>query len=380
MVPLKFFPEETSSICTYFKIFGFFPHASSRATQTFLYITSFLSILLGPIIILNLLLYIRETEHESNIDITAEYFMLVGYVVGQLITNCQALLTKKVQRKIFKIFNGIDYLILRLDNLRDYTSDRSWMIFKMAVISVISVAVPIVQLLMSKNLDVEKIISLLIFLPLLRLRCAQFIFYTDSVKIKLSALNEYISKINLKNSEAERTVVTSDYFNEKKSVDYFLGRMYVMKSIHSKIWKVASTINDCFGLSLLFIISHCFATLTVEAYWCYFSFFGNNPISKAIDSLSTAIPDIFILIFIANSCSGCSDLCTTINSSIHKIENNYEDFRFNAMINDFASQVFQLKVTYTANGFFTIDYSLLGSMVIAIIGYMVILVQFHQEI
>lgn len=284
MGPLKFFPEENTSICIFFKFFGLFPYSKFYCRKIFLLIFSSCLILMGPISLFDLLLINPSTDNSSNIDVTAEYFMLVGYIISQIISNGQALLTSRIQRSLIKMFNGIDYLILRLDSSRDYSKERYQMLTKLAVISIISLIVPITQIINAYRSNAE-VISILFFLPLLRLRCVQFIFFTDSIKIKLNVLNEQTTKINLRNPNAERNIVTSDFLNDVKSIDYILSRMYVMKTIHGKIWRTVETINDCFGLSLLFIISHCFATLTVEAYWCYFSFFGSNPLRKAIGKI-----------------------------------------------------------------------------------------------
>lgn len=281
MGPLKFFPEENTSICLFFKFFGFFPYSKSNCITIFLIILSLFYIAVGPCMLVDILFFPRSTDYESKIDETAEYFMLVGYVMSQMISNGQALFTSRIQQKLYKMFNGIDYLILRLDQTKDYSAERHWIFIKLFLIAFISLVVPVTQIIKAYRSD-SKTMSLLFFLPLLRLRCIQFMFFTDNIKIKLTVLNEQVVKINLRNPNADRNIVTSDFFNDVKSIDYILSKIYVMKTIHGKVWRTAETINDCFGLSLLFIISHCFATLTVEAYWCYFSFFGKNPLSMAI--------------------------------------------------------------------------------------------------
>lgn len=286
MGPLKFFPEENTSICVFFKMFGLFPYSTSYFIQILLILLSLFFISMGPSTLADLLLFPRSTDYESNIDETAEYFMLFGYVISQFTSNGQALLTRHIQQKLFKMFNGIDYLILRLNQSTDYSKERYVIFIKLMLMAFVSLFVPISQIIKAYRSDAETM-SLLFFLPLLRLRCIQFIFFTDNIKIKLNVLNEQVAQLNLRNPNADRNIVTSDIFNDVKSINYILSRIYVMKTIHGKIWRTAEIINDCFGLSLLFIISHCFATLTVEAYWCYFSFFGKNPLSKAIGKKST---------------------------------------------------------------------------------------------
>lgn len=342
MVELKFFPDENSSICTFFKIFGLFPYSKNLCRQILFFLLSLIYIIIGPQCMVIVIFFVSESsEHSSKIDLTAEYFMLVGYIASQMISNGHALIMRRGQLKLLKMFNGIDYLIFRLDPNRDYTRERQRIFVKLGIISVISLAVPIAQIKFS-SMSRAELISVSLFLPLLRLRCVQFIFFTDVIKIKLDILNELVKKINLRNPNAERTVVTSDFLNDLKSIEYILSQMSVMKTIYGKLWKTVEIINDCFGLSLLFIISHCFATLTVEAYWCYFSFFGSSPLTKAIgkiwlyiktcnfcskhdrlDALCIAIPDVLILIIMANSCSVCTDL-VSILILIHQILSDFD--------------------------------------------------------
>lgn len=65
---------------------------------------------------------------------------------------------------------------------------------------------------------------------------------------------------------------------------------------------------------------------------------------------------------------------------IHKLEKqNKDDHNHNALVREFSLQVAHEPITISANGFFNIDFSLLGSMAAATVTYLVILIQFQQS-
>lgn len=65
---------------------------------------------------------------------------------------------------------------------------------------------------------------------------------------------------------------------------------------------------------------------------------------------------------------------------IHKLEKqNKDDPDHNALVREFSLQVAHEPIAISANGFFNIDFSLLGSMAAATVTYLVILIQFQQS-
>lgn len=51
----------------------------------------------------------------------------------------------------------------------------------------------------------------------------------------------------------------------------------------------------------------------------------------------------------------------------------------NALVREFSLQVAHEPITISANGFFNVDFNLLGSMAAATVTYLVILIQFQQS-
>lgn len=70
---------------------------------------------------------------------------------------------------------------------------------------------------------------------------------------------------------------------------------------------------------------------------------------------------------------------TKTGGLIYKLEKDTKAELHNALVREFSLQVAHEPITISANGFFNIDFSLLGSMAAATVTYLVILIQFQQS-
>lgn len=83
---------------------------------------------------------------------------------------------------------------------------------------------------------------------------------------------------------------------------------------------------------------------------------------------------------IAYSCYCAIDSGSSVGGLINKLEKETaKDELHNAIVREFSLQVAHEPITISANGFFNIDFSLLGSMAAATVTYLVILIQFQQS-
>lgn len=64
---------------------------------------------------------------------------------------------------------------------------------------------------------------------------------------------------------------------------------------------------------------------------------------------------------------------------VHKMEKQSTEEIHNALVREFSLQIVHEPISISANGFFNIDFSLLGSMAAATVTYLVILIQFQQS-
>lgn len=189
----------------------------------------------------------------------------------------------KMQTKLFKCASSVDYLFYRLAPENDYNKAKSDIHKKLMSLLVISVVLIGLQCCFARGYSKLYMLLVALVLTLIRIRCLQFIFFTDSVAVKLSVLNELVKKINECNEHAQRSTVISDFIdrNSLKTIQQLLSRLYVMKHIYRRLWKTSGVINECFGTSMLVIIAVFFINLTIDAYLCYFSIFGHLPYNIA---------------------------------------------------------------------------------------------------
>lgn len=285
---VRFFPNEKSFFIKLFKCFGLFPYSKNTFHQILLVTLSLFLIILGAIGLFDVFLLDDESDTKGPIDFFAIYLLLSGYVLSQISCTVEALLTVRVHTKLLKLLHNIDYLLYRLNKDNDYRISGRKKITKLIILLFLCTYLTFNQMFQTQIYEKHGYF-LLFFLPIVRLRCIQFIFYTDTIVLKLDVLAKMILEIEKTNPNANPSIISSDLLNHPKSSELVFNRLFLMKHIYGKLWRSVDMINQIFGVSLLFIIANDLVNLTVEAYWCYFSFFGNNPIEKGFGKLAIII-------------------------------------------------------------------------------------------
>lgn len=273
-------------------------------------------------------------------------YFVAGYALVLFINIVKALFTAKTQTKIFKNITTIDYLFYRLAASIDFSWARKRLIKKAIKLLAITIIFNLLQFRLAANSTSQPIYNLLL-LTFIRIRCIHFFFFIDVIQAKLVALNDQIKRLNDQNACARRVPLTADLLASCKTSQQMFSRLYVMKHIHRKLWKITNIVNDCCGLSILVITAIYFVSLTFDAYFCYFSFvdrkynraYGEKKktvlgrvrdyigfirhnlvfvfLFPSIDSLCSAIPDIFTLLTVVGSCNACYDMVCRV--TLHRL-------------------------------------------------------------
>ncbi|XP_058821193.1 putative gustatory receptor 2a [Topomyia yanbarensis] len=209
--------------------------------------------------------------------------------------------------------------------------------------------------------------SLHLALPIMpvMIRLLMQIFYIDSVSERLRVLNEELRicgelfDSTTQNREAHRKVIVKIQFT------------------YTKIWKCFKKINTIFGWSSILLVLKQFVYLIVLSFWCI-----NKPKKMGINlweqtelalEIVTVISALFLL---CHSAAGCKkEASRTAQVLLKPVEYNLENWD----ARDFLSQLQHQSFESTANRFFNIDYSLLGSTLAATVTYIVIMLQLEQN-
>lgn len=144
---------------------------------------------------------------------------------------------------------------------------------------------------------------------LIRVRCIQNIFYVDLLKERLHWLAEKILTLAYYNDDDQNGIALVEN-NNKRAKNSMQNAMYSelisLKRIYGSIWDTNCLLNDCFGWSLLAIVTHNFIHLTSHGYWLFLALSGMLPSYQIIDSILDIATVFFVMSLLCISCYKCT--------------------------------------------------------------------------
>ena len=148
-----------------------------------------------------------------------------------------------------------------------------------------------------------------------------------------------------------------------------------LRMLTNIIYEFCSSVNDMYGCQILIFSVHAFFEITMNLYGLTSGFIKDGMI--LLDNIFWPVLYFLILFCITGSCNAASRESYKTSEIIQKLLLNPQ-IREDSMteIRHFGEQMKIQKVEFTAHDFFTINFSLLGSMVQAITTLLLIFVQF----
>lgn len=263
-----------------------------------------------------------------------------GLLITHLINLIQAYSTRKEQAEIYQKFDEIDYTLNNklLVNI-NYQKMRQKLIFKnsiiMLIVSIIQ-AVSVSFAVKSGNMESYQL-HLILTNFIIRLRCIQNMFYVDLMNYKLCLINKKLGDIVNRNRDKLAFIlypekVSKNEFNGVHKNSSLYDQLMALKQIYGKIWDVTNLINDCFGWSLLVIVTEYFIEFTSNGYWLFLALIQSLDTSFVIFSLCSLFPIVIVLTAFAYSCYQCSENAQQTGVLIHKIERDINNDLQNALV------------------------------------------------
>jgi hypothetical protein len=191
-------------------------------------------------------------------------------ILGTHLTNIfQAYVSRNQQAEIYQKFDEIDTLLSnQLLTTINYSTVKRKLLIKYLLIAAIIMpihALSIVNVAVT-GLSFNYYVHLIFPAFIIRFRCVQCIFYIDLVKEKLLLLNKRIERDvpqrqrgTIQMMQKDKLFIVAEKFQFSREIKGTNASLYdtllVMKTIYGKIWDITNLCNDCFGYSLLFIVS-----------------------------------------------------------------------------------------------------------------------------
>ncbi|XP_055294772.1 putative gustatory receptor 2a [Sitodiplosis mosellana] len=384
------FIDEMRGFIAFFLIFGLWPTWQTTKYKTWLMLYSIFSILLVFFIFLSAI-YINKVLEDSTLSTAVAYSFLFSILTTHLIIVVQSLFYRKSQTKLIQKFSQVDRLFnTKLQIFMSYRKEKQALFIRFSLLLSIFVAIKVglmvhlhstgrlgsfwYHCLFSIWIMRLRSVQVLFFVYLLR---ARLILVNDKVKEILAARNIHTGSTNEWQpiTDTRDIVFVLDTSNAKYST---YDRLLNLKQIYGELFEICELINVTFGWSLLAIITQCFIDFTSNSYWTFLALEQKVPdTANAVDCIGLLVPIVIILSLLAYYCSSCSRYARFMGSYLHRITREKENEPQNDLVREFSLQVIHEPISVTANGFFNVDFDLLGSMGAATVTYLVILIQFE---
>uniref|UniRef100_A0A1I8M8M4 Gustatory receptor n=1 Tax=Musca domestica TaxID=7370 RepID=A0A1I8M8M4_MUSDO len=205
----------------------------------------------------------------------------------------------------------------------------------------------------------------------LRVRYIQII----AIVIKFNGHGE-IFKHYLKLSTTDKTPSNAvGLWQPYKDEEY--AQLNARRLIYLRIWEMFKSLNDAFGWSILYLFITSFFDIVCNCYWTFTAGYKGQVFHKYVFNGATSISLSSLVITLFYYTDTSYKNSRYIGCLISKlVKQPLGNKRYNDLVSEFSVQTLHQRFIVTAKEFFALNLGLLGSMVAAIVTYLVILIQF----
>lgn len=319
-----------------FQIFALCPFGRNRFQNYILSLCSLLYFVLLAIFSL-VAMFNNRIIHDSN----AISAMVVGLIflsnsLTMVIIILQAFVSRYDLKKFLTEISCIDEMFcVKLHRMVDYTGLKRKYSLKVGV-----------ELLITKGLFLFIVMFLafgsrqpffLFWLPIsfscgvINMRCIQNIFFVDLLRERLEFLNQRLTEISQRRSKDRKLLLyieAHDHRNRLSRTQSVLdefGEVLALKRIYSMIWNASILLNNCFGWSVLAIVTRSFIGFICHGYWLFLGF------RKLIDFdliVDTTVNFVFIAMQVSSLCLSCYNCTICVSAHV----NNRKFLNFAVML------------------------------------------------
>lgn len=255
------FSEEMRIFVNIFQLFSLYPFSSNAVGNVMLKFFSAFNIFLIAGIFFSAFFVFPVLQDSQDLSLLVGGLVFNGLLITHLINVLQAFTSRHDQSTIYQKFDEIDYMLQNhlLVNI-NYASLRQKLLFKYLIIELALTIIHVTSITSTviNNLFFSYYLHLILPIFVIRIRCIQNMFYVDLIKEKLDVLNKKLEEIIVKNRDKVAFILVSEKlqkFGKKDSKTTLYDQLMTLKQIYGKVWDVSNLINDCFGWSLLAVVS-----------------------------------------------------------------------------------------------------------------------------
>ncbi|XP_023296580.2 putative gustatory receptor 2a [Lucilia cuprina] len=162
-----------------------------------------------------------------------------------------------------------------------------------------------------------------------------------------------------------------------------LKKLLIVRDLYNRLFNLSEILNGYFGVSMLINVGNDFISITSNCYWIFYNFQDfhstRNDFLLIAGSAVWCVPHLLNVLVLAILCEKTVQTTNSIALGLHRIDIDIMNDNHNSVIEQFSLQLLHQKMSITAAGFFSIDCTLLYTIVGATTTYLIILIQFHMN-
>lgn len=390
---MKALYDELRKYIFFFQLFALCPFGRNDFQSYIVGLYSLFHFVILVVLTVVAMFYSKVINDNNSISGMVAGLVFLAEIATHVIIILQAFVSRIDLRALLTELADIDEIFhVKLHSPVDYQSLKRKYLFKFTAI-----------LLVSKGL----LVSLLIFLAfnprtaasyfwfhlsysiaVVNMRCIQNIFFVDLLRERLDFVNERLSEISQRTSKKSKLILyvePYDHGNRSKKQSPMheeFSEVLALKQIYGMIWNASILLNNCFGWSVLAIVTRSFIGFTSHGYWL---FLGFEDLIESEIMVHSAVIFLLIALLLSVMCSSCYNctgcvsyrndrnarVCFTLLSNfqaedtgglLNKIEKRDNNESLNFLVREFSLQILHEPIVLSANGFFTVNLDLLGSV------------------
>lgn len=200
---------------------------------------------------------------------------------------------------------------------------------------------------------------------IINLRYLQNSMRIDLIKQHILAFHKAIRKVVDRNQIEWKLIFVVDKFNQR--YDYPMkiddaNDVLIFKRIHALLYESTKLLENCFGWSLLAMLSFTFIDLTSNFYWFCLAFLHIDEKFYTIDCIADITPPILAVSFLVYSSfdMGRKAREKVMCCALKLYTNTSSDY--NVLVKEFLLQLYHEKIENSANDFFLVDNKLFSAV------------------
>lgn len=306
-----------------FQALGLAPFGSTTKQNIVLQVIS-VGILLVAALILASLFLVSSYVQPSGLMNVVSRLLLVAEIVTHIIVICQSYATRRQQNRIWRNLDEVRELLNGAGQSTSGAPGRRLLV-KMWTMLGIVVGTMLIEAAFLWTFYPEYIVTyaLQIAFPTLvnRVRCVQIVFYVDLLRELLGCVARRLRSMGGGGGGSNSRPKGSKWLLCPDKGEWWQGKMgqsvskanrnselRTLRAAYGKIWDTSCLINDCFGWTLLAIVTQYFIHLTTYGYWLFMIMAELIDVVQCIESLTDVLSVLFLLTALCQSCYASSQL------------------------------------------------------------------------